>query len=179
MRERFRNRCIGTEQKSKIHANIFTTTPLILTVDRVGAVGQGLAVVCLGLGVAFFFAQVNDVGIAASQKDEGGVLPVHVRGDEHLLLHVGVLKTNLGHGGGWTERFADEIEDGLGVVLSDGIDELLARKLVEGKTLRGQIASDTELLLMMRGPGIEVIEGVLIFLRVSTASLEMMLSFSK
>lgn len=136
--------------------------PLILTVNRVGAVGQGLAGVCLGLDAAFFSVQVHDVGVAATQKDKGGVLPVFVRGEKHWLLHVGVRKTNLGHGGGITERLVDKIEDGLGVILPNATDEFFSGKLVKGKTLRGQIASGTELLLMMRGLGIEVIDGVIV-----------------
>ena len=97
---------------------------------------DGLAWIGDDLGFAVG-VQVHNVGITAAQKDQGGVHFVHVRRNEQLLLlHVGMLEANLGHRRGTAEGFVDESEDGLGVVLSDSIDELFAGKLVECKALR-------------------------------------------
>ena len=106
--------------------------------------------------------EINNVGIAAAQKDDGGVHSIHVRRKVHLLLHIGMLEADLGHRRGTAEGFVDESEDVLGVVLSDGIDELLAGKLIQCKALGGEVAAGSPLLLMMGGLGVEVIEGVLL-----------------
>ena len=122
---------------------------------------DGLAWIGDDLGFAVV-VQVNNVDITAAQKDDDGVISIHVRRKVHLLLHVGMLEANLGHRRGTAEGFVDESEDGLGVVLSDSIDELFAGKLVECKALGDEVAVGSPLLLMMGGLGVEVIEGVLL-----------------
>jgi len=133
----------------------------ILTVNRGRVMSDGLARVGGYLGFAVG-VQINNAGIAAAQNDDGVIHGIHVRCNESLLLHVGVLEADLGYGRGITEGFANEVEDGLGVVLSDGIDELFARKLVDCKALGGEVAVGSKNLLMMGGVGVEVIEGVLL-----------------
>ena len=133
----------------------------ILTVNRGRVMSDGLARVGGDLGFAIG-VQINNAGIAAAQKDDGIIKGIHVRCNESLLLHVGVLEADLGYGRGITEGFANEVEDGLGVVLSDDIDELFARKLVVCKALGGEVAVGSKILLMLGGVGVEVIEGVLL-----------------
>mmetsp|Transcript_11395 Transcript_11395/g.26832 ORF Transcript_11395/g.26832 Transcript_11395/m.26832 type:complete len:279 (+) Transcript_11395:322-1158(+) len=130
-------------------------------VNRGRVMSDGLAWVGGDLGFAVG-VQINNAGIAAAQNDDGIIHGIHVRCNVSLLLHVGVLEADLGYGRGITEGFVNEVEDGLGVVLSDGIDELFTRKLVGCKALGGEVAIGSKNLLMMGGVGVEVIEGVLL-----------------